>query len=260
MGDALHIHLLQQSQNGLDVDPGGNQQAFRNGLAVQLLTGHVQLGVIVVDVKDLPAQAEAVGVNAGGGQRQNYVAHSHAGVVDDLLLVHDAHGEAGQVIILHRHHAGMLGSLAADQGSAGLDTAFGHTADDLGDLLGDVLAAGNVVQEEQGLCAAADDVVDAHGHGVDADGVMLVHQDGQLDLGAAAVGAGDQHGLLIAGHGQAEAAAEAAHIVQAALVAGPGNVLLHQLHSPVTGGDVHTGGSVAGGIGILVIHDYVAPL
>ena len=72
--------------------------------------------------------------------------------------------------------------------------------------LGHVLAAGDVVQEEQGLCAAADDVVDAHGHAVDAHGVVLVHQEGDLELGAHAVGAADQHRALRCRSGPAQTA------------------------------------------------------
>ena len=149
----------------------------------------------------------------------------------------------------------MLSGLAANQRSAGLDTALCHAAHDLGDLFGDVLAAGDVVQEEKGLGAAADNVVNAHGNGVDANGVMLVHENGQLDLGAAAVGAGNENGLFHTGDGQTKATAEAAHIVQTACVFGAGNVLLHQLNSLVTGGDIHTGGGVAGRMGIFMIHD-----
>ena len=110
----------------------------------------------------------------------------------------------------------MLGGFPADERRAGLDAALRHAAHDLGDFLRHVFAAGDVIQEKQGLRAHADDVVDAHGHGVDADGIVLVHEDGQLDLGAAAVGAGDQNRLLHPGDVQAEAAAEAAHVVQAA--------------------------------------------
>ena len=106
----------------------------------------------------------------------------------------------------------MLSGLTADEGSAGLNTALSHAADDLSDLLGDVLAAGDVVQEEQGLGAAADDIVDAHGNAVDAHGVVLVHQEGQLQLGAHAVGAGDQHGVLDAGQIGGKQAAESAQI------------------------------------------------
>ena len=158
--------------------------------------------------------------------------------------------ETCKVILVHGIEARHLGGLAADEGSTGLDTALGHTAHDGGDLLGDVLTAGNVVQEEQGLCAHADDVVDAHSHGVDADGVVLVHEDGQLHLGAAAVGAGDQNGLGHTRHVEAEAAAEAAHVVHAALVLGAGNVPLHQLDRLVAGGNVYAGGGVAFGLGI----------
>ena len=113
--------------------------------------------------------------------------------VDDLLLVHDAHGEAGHVVVLLGHEAGVLGGLPADQGAARLAAALGDAGDDVGDAAGVVFAAGDVVQEKEGGGAAADDIVDAHGHAVDADGVVLVHELGQAQLGAHAVGAGDQH-------------------------------------------------------------------
>ena len=45
---------------------------------------------------------------------------------------------------------------------------------DSGNSLGDVLAASDIVKEEKGLCAAADNVVDAHCHTVDANGIVLV--------------------------------------------------------------------------------------
>ena len=57
------------------------------------------------------------------------------------------------------------------------------------------LAAGKVVEEKHGLRAAGDNVVDAHGHQVDAHGVVLVHVKGQLQLGAHAVGARHQEGV-----------------------------------------------------------------
>ena len=81
---------------------------------------------------------------------------------------------------------------------------------------------------------------------------MLVHEEGQAELGAHTVCAGDQHRLLISLEIQSEEAAEAADVVQAALVLGPGNVGFHQLHRPVAGGDVHTGRLVAFGIAFFV--------
>ena len=153
--------------------------------------------------------------------------------------------EARQVVVLLGHHAGMLGRLPADEGAAGLDAALRHAGHDLGDLLGEVLPAGDVVQEEQGLGAAAHHVVDAHGHGVDADGVVLIQQHGDFQLGAHAVGAGDQHRLLHAGKVRGEQAAKPADAGDH-----PGDhraldVLFHQFHGLVPRGDVHARGLIA---------------
>ena len=84
---------------------------------------------------------------------------------------------------------GMLGRLAADQRAAGLLAAARDALDDLaGD--GDVeLAAGEVVEEEQRLGALDQDVVDAHRDEVDADRVVAVERERELELGADAVGA-----------------------------------------------------------------------
>ena len=59
------------------------------------------------------------------------------------------------------------------------------------------LARGEVVEEEEGLRALDDDVVHAHGHEVDADRVVSVREEGDLELGAHAVGAGDQDRVLV---------------------------------------------------------------
>ena len=89
----------------------------------------------------------------------------------------------------------MLGSFAADQRAARLLAARGDALDDgAGDL--DVEALANeIVEEEQRLGALHQDVVDAHRHQVDADGVVLVQREGELELGADAIGARHQHRL-----------------------------------------------------------------
>ena len=150
----------------------------------------------------------------------------------------------------------MLGGLAANQGRAGLDAALGHAAHDLRNSLRHILAAGDIVQEEQRPCATADHIVDAHGHAVDTDGIVLVKQLGNAQLGAHAVGTGNQHRLLHTGNRQTEAAAKAAHIVEAPLVAGPCHVFFHELHGLVAGSNVYAGSGVAGRLRILVIHGY----
>ena len=74
----------------------------------------------------------------------------------------------------------------------------------------DVQLAGRVVvEEEQGLRALHDDVVDAHGDEVDADRVVPPGVDRKSQLGADAVGARYQHRLAVTG-GQLHQGAEAA--------------------------------------------------
>ena len=53
------------------------------------------------------------------------------GAVDDLRLVHDAHGETSQVVLVLGVEAGHFGGLAADEGAAGLHAAVGDAGDDL---------------------------------------------------------------------------------------------------------------------------------
>ena len=144
----------------------------------------------------------------------------------------------------------MLGGLAAHQGALGLAAALGDAGDDLRDAHRVIFAAGDVVQEEEGGSAAADDVVDAHGHAVDADGVMLVHQQSQAQLGAHAVGAGDQDGLFHTRQLGGEHAAEAAQGTHHAGDVGGLHHGLDALDGLVTGGDVHAGGGVGRGMGV----------
>ena len=120
--------------------------------------------------------------------------------VYDLFFIHQAYGESRQVVIVLRHHAGVLGSFPADKGAASLHAAFRNPRHNPGDFLREVPAAGDVIQEEQRLCAAAHHVVDAHGHRVNANGVVLVQQHGDFQLGAHAVCAGHQHRLFHALH------------------------------------------------------------
>ena len=87
------------------------------------------------------------------------------------VALDDADGEADEVELAGLHGAGVLGHLAADQRAAGLAAALGDARDELLDVVGVELADGDVVEEEQRLGALADEVVDAHGDEVDADGV-----------------------------------------------------------------------------------------
>ena len=107
---------------------------------------------------------------AGGGQADEHVAFSDGGTVHDGGLFGNADRESGEIVFVFVVHARHFGGFAADQRGTGLYTAVGHTGHDLLKQCRVVLAAGDVVKEEQRLGALGGDVVDAHGHAVDADG------------------------------------------------------------------------------------------
>ena len=133
----------------------------------------------------------------------------------------------------------MLRGLAAYKRAACLNAALCHARNYLCYLLGVVLSARYVVKEELRLCTAADDVVHAHSHTVDADRIVLVQQKSDLYLCANAVGARYQHRLVYARHIKLEQSAEASDAVKHALCGSPCNILLHKLDCLVACGNVN---------------------
>ncbi len=153
-------------------------------------------------------QRVTVGVQAGRRHRDQHVTGHHRSAVDDFRLLHRADDEAGDVVLAIGVEAGHLGGLASDQRAA----VFGARASDAAD---DLLRHGRretsgreIVEEEQRLRALDQDVVDAVVHQISADGVVLIHHERDLELGADAVGARDQHRLPVAVAVEAEQAAE----------------------------------------------------
>lgn len=124
----------------------------------------------------------------------------------------------------------MLCRPPADQGAARLHAALGNAPDDLGDLFGDIPAAGDIVQEKEGSCAAAKHVVHAHGDAVYPDRIMLSEQLGDAQLRSHAVGAGNEDRLLHPCGGQRKQSPEAADIRGVSPRHGPRNMLFHQFY------------------------------
>ena len=82
-------------------------------------------------------------------------------------------------------------------------------------LIGDPvveLAGGEIVEEEQRLGALHDQVVGAHRHEVDADGVVPAGLDRELELGADPIVGRDQQGICVARRLGIEEPAEAADL------------------------------------------------
>ncbi len=190
MRDALDGNLLQQRQHRLHVDARGLQQHLAQRAPVERL---VELGS--GDGEDLANQREAIGVRAARGEPDDGVARSDRGPVDDEFLFHQAHRESREVVFVRIVEPGHFGGLAADEGASGLLAAGGNALHDVGGHLHAQLSAGEVVEEEHGLGAGDEDVVHAHRHEIDADGVVLLHPEGELQLGSHAVRAGDHHGI-----------------------------------------------------------------
>ena len=103
------------------------------------------------------------------------------------------------------------------------------------------LAGGEVVHEEHGRGALHGDVVDAVVDQVGADGVVQVHLEGELQLGADAVHAGDQHGVEVFLLVDGKQPAKAADLAQHAAVKGLLREILDALLGAIGALDVHTG-------------------
>ncbi len=194
---------------------------------------------IACSCEEVTDEAEAVAVHAGGVDAHENVALLDELRTPELVALRQADGEAGHVEVAVRELPGVLGGLAAEQHALGAHAALVHAGDDIGDLLRDDPADDEVVEEEEWHGAAGGHVVDAHRDEVDADGVEPAHAAGDLDLGAHAVGAGHQHGVLEArqAHGPAEPA-EAAEDERVLRALQP---LLHEVDGAVARLDVDAG-------------------
>ena len=222
MGNGVNVLAglaAEQLEDRLHIDAGRGKQAVGQGQTGGEFDG-LELGLLslglggtgndAIDTDDLADQRVAVGVHAGGRQADDDVALTHVGGVDHLGAIDNTHGEAGQVVVVRTHDAGVLGHLAAHKRATRKLAAVGHALDDLGHVLGLDMANGDVIEEEQRLGAGGEDVVHAHGDEILADRLVTVEDLSEHELGAHAVGAGDEDRVLhVLERGGGEQAAEA---------------------------------------------------
>ena len=145
---------------------------------------------------DLADQRKPVGMNARRGKADHRIAGRDIGPRQQRAALGGADRKARKIVIAVLVEPGHLGGLAADQRAAGFPAAFGDARNDRGGGLRIELAAGKIVEKEQRLGALDDEVVDRHRHQVDADAAVQAGLDGDLDLGADAVGGRDQNRVL----------------------------------------------------------------
>ena len=137
-------------------------------------------------------------MRTAGADTDDDIALGNRAAIEHLAALDGAHGEARKVVLAGCVHVRHLRSFATDQGSAGLHAALGDTRNHgAGDIVVQ-LAAGEIVEEKQGLSALDEHIVDAHGDEIDTNRVMDAKVLGQHELGADAIRTGYQHWLLIA--------------------------------------------------------------
>ena len=187
---------------------------------------------------DLAHQRKAVGMDAGGGEAEDDVALGNIAGWQELAAFGSTDGKAGEIVVAGGIHAGHFGRFAADQRAARLAAAGGNAADDGRTLVGVELAGREIIEEEQRLGALHDEIVDAHGDEVDADGVVIVGIDRDLQLGADAVIGGDENRIGKACRLEVEQPAEAADLAVGAGTARRAHCRLDLLDQEVSGIDV----------------------
>ena len=202
----------------------------------------------MLDVKDFADERVSVGMDAAGREAKNYVTLTYRGFPEYFILIDNADGKSGQIVILRLHGAGVLRGFTADQGAAGLNAAFRNAGDEGGDFLRLISADGNIIKEEQGLCSAADDIVDAHGDTVNADRVVDAHELCNPLLRSDPVCTGDKDRIFHAGQLRPEQSAESADIRDHAGDKGALNMLLHQTDTFVSGFNIDACGGIGCGV------------
>ena len=210
VADSVHIALADHFQHLLHIDLRRGEENLAEFLVAEF-GNRIVIGKAGVG-DDLADQAEAVGVHAAGGDAYQDVSYFHFRPVNEFGFLNDTGGIPRDIVFPILVHARHFGRFTAHEGAARLAASFRHAGDDGLHLGRDVVTEGYIVQEDKGFSALCEHIVHAHRHGVDADGIVLVHREGDLELGAHTVGAAHEDRLLDAQGREVEHAAEGADV------------------------------------------------
>ena len=239
VADAVNVALPDHLEDLLHVDLRRREQHFAQQFVRQLGIAAVQVEIVVV--QNLAHEAEPVRVDAARRNAHQHIARADLRSVDQFRLLDHAHRESGDVVLPVGVHARHLGRLAAHQGAARLTAPLGDARHDGLDLLRFVVSHGHVVEEQQRLGTLCQHVVDAHRHSVDADRIVFVHLEGQLEFRTHAVRTAHQHRFLHLQGRKVKHPAERPDVAHHARAGRRGDVFLDAPHHFVTGFEVHTG-------------------
>src|SRR6202012_3098188 len=193
---------------------------------------------------ELAGKRVAVGVQAGGRQPDENVTLADTFPGNQFVAIDDADDEAGQVVFSVGVEAGHLRGFAADERASIFLAGLRQPSDYLLDDFVFKTPGGEVVEKEERLSALDSNVVDAVIDQVLPHGVMDAELKGDLEFGADAVRAGNEHRTLISLQVRCEERTEAANAAEHA----PGEGLLRECLDALLG--LIAAGDVDAGIGV----------
>ena len=156
-------------------------------------------------------------MDPGGGKTNQHIPHTDGRTVHQLGVVGKTNAESGEIVFAVAVHVGHFGRFAAKQRASRLFAALCNAGDHLCGPVHIQPAGGEIIKEKERTRPLHKDVVGAHGHEIDADGIMLVKRERQLELGAHPIGGSHQHRRFHPGKIRFEQAAETADIGQDAV-------------------------------------------
>ena len=227
--------LGQGGQHRFDINPGWGHQGLPKRLPIELLR---QVAGAAFD--HFAHQRKAIRVNAGRRQAQHHIALRHQSAGENFGLFHHAHGKTGQVVFARGIHTRHFCGFAAHQGATGLFATGGDALNHGGSGIDVEFSAGKVIQKEKWLCPLNQNIIDAHGHQIDAHAVVHAPIESQLEFGTHTIGAADQYRLLVT-LGHLKQGAKATQARQNPFSQGFGGHGLDAFNQSVTGINVHAG-------------------
>mmetsp|Transcript_18605 Transcript_18605/g.31313 ORF Transcript_18605/g.31313 Transcript_18605/m.31313 type:complete len:271 (+) Transcript_18605:1272-2084(+) len=184
----------QQRQQLLYVDARGREQRLAESSRSSSTEGSRICPLQSLLLHAFAYQREPVAVHTRRPQGNHHIAIlDFSRAWQDVPLFHRTDTESAQIVLAVPVHACHLGRLTSNERGARLLTAFRDALHDRRSLADIQRTCGVVVEEEEWLRTAYQDVVHAHGHQVDANGVVLAHGLGDLQFRAHAIRARHQH-------------------------------------------------------------------
>ena len=191
-GDVRHAadHPLHRTEDRQVAAVRLQQRVAQFG--AQLGNPLVQTLGVPVDIEYVAHERVAVRVQAAGGEAEEHIAVSRTAAADEIVSPDRTDYEAHEVEIAALVQTRQLGGLTADQSASGLSTRCCHATDQFRDDALVESSDADIVKEEHGPGACRKDVVHAVVDDIDADGGVPVGGLRDFQLGADAIGAGDE--------------------------------------------------------------------